>query len=75
MGTPLPVGDRKACQAIGGVSKTWRRLRIGRHRLCGPTVPRFRKYLVFYRVDDDVIDIIRVLHSARDLPTILESES
>lgn len=39
------------------------------------SVPRFRKYLVFYRVEDDVIDIIRVIHGARDLPTILESET
>lgn len=28
------------------------------------------RYLVFYRVDDDVVLIVRVLHSARDLDTL-----
>lgn len=30
----------------------------------------FGKYLVFYHEDEDSITIIRVLHGARDLPTI-----
>ena len=38
------------------------------------SVPRFRKYLVFYRVEDDVIDIVRIIHGARDLPGILGRE-
>ena len=39
------------------------------------TIPRFRKFLVFYRFEGDVIDIVRILHGARDLPAILERDS
>jgi toxin ParE1/3/4 len=35
----------------------------------------FEKYLIFYRTQDDEIEIIRVIHGARDIETILESES
>jgi len=32
----------------------------------------FNRYLVFYRVgDDDVVNVVRVLHSARDILSIL----
>lgn len=29
-------------------------------------VRRFRKYLMFYRVHEDTVDILRVLHGSRD---------
>jgi toxin ParE1/3/4 len=32
----------------------------------------FRKYLIFYRVDDDAVRIIRVVHGARDLPILFD---
>jgi toxin ParE1/3/4 len=35
------------------------------------SVPRYTNYLVFYRVTETEIDIIRVLHGARDLPRVL----
>lgn len=38
------------------------------------TVRRFRKYLVFYLPLADGIDIVRVLHGARDIPPIIEQE-
>ena len=38
-------------------------------------IPGFEKYLIFYRPTDDVIDVLRVLHSARDIFSILEEES
>jgi toxin ParE1/3/4 len=31
----------------------------------------FRNYLVFYRVEGGVVEIVRVLHGARDIPSIL----
>jgi toxin ParE1/3/4 len=37
-------------------------------------VSRFRKYLVFYRRVADGIEIVRVLHGARDIPNILAGE-
>ncbi|APW64303.1 type II toxin-antitoxin system RelE/ParE family toxin [Paludisphaera borealis] len=45
-------------------------------RLAGLRVWRiegFEKHLIFYRHGDDGIDIVRVLHGARDIPSILES--
>ncbi len=34
----------------------------------------FEKYLIFYLVLEDVIDIVRVLHAAQDIAAILEME-
>ncbi len=34
-------------------------------------VPNFRNHLVFYRYDDDKVEVARVLHGARDIETIL----
>jgi toxin ParE1/3/4 len=36
--------------------------------------PHFKLYLVFYRTTADGIEIVRVLHGARDLPGILRGE-
>src|SRR3979411_409425 len=30
----------------------------------------FKNYLIFYRVDADMVEVVRVLHGARDLPTV-----
>jgi toxin ParE1/3/4 len=38
-------------------------------------VRRFRNYLIFYRPIDGGIHVIRVLHAARDIATILEGEA
>lgn len=40
---------------------------------CG-RIGRFRNYLVFYRAIDNGIEVIRVLHAARDLEAILDEE-
>jgi len=34
----------------------------------------FTKWLIFYRPSDDAIEVLRVLHGARDLHTILSDE-
>jgi toxin ParE1/3/4 len=34
-------------------------------------VPRFKKYLVFYRSVEGGIEVLRVLHGARDIPSLL----
>lgn len=36
-------------------------------------VPRFANYLIFYRVTEEAIQIIRVLHGARDIERLLEN--
>lgn len=34
---------------------------------------RFEKYLVFYRVQEDALHIVRVVHGARDLPALFST--
>jgi toxin ParE1/3/4 len=36
---------------------------------------RFEKYLVFYRALERSVDVVRVLHSSRDIRRILEEET
>jgi len=36
------------------------------------SLPRFENWVVFYVVRGDTIEVLRVLHSARDIPSILE---
>ena len=47
--------------------------RLGELRKCA--VAGFRRYLVFYGIDGDAVEVIRVLHGARDLPSVLEDET
>ena len=35
-------------------------------------VPRFEHWLIFYRLDDNKLTVVRVLHGARDIPSILK---
>jgi toxin ParE1/3/4 len=45
-------------------------------RLAGLRVSRiegFEKYLVFYRPVDDGIEVVRIIHAARDLGGVLDS--
>jgi toxin ParE1/3/4 len=37
-------------------------------------IPGFERHLIFYRPIQDGIEIIRVLHAARDIDAILEQE-
>ncbi len=46
-------------------------------RLAGLRVGRiegFEKHLIFYRPDIDGIEIVRVIHAARDIDRVLESD-
>jgi toxin ParE1/3/4 len=37
-------------------------------------IPKFEKYLLLYRVHADTIEIVRVVHGARDLPALFEED-
>ena len=37
-------------------------------------VPRFDSYLVFYRLAGEWVEIVRVLHGARDIEALFETE-
>ena len=38
-------------------------------------VAGYRNYLVFYRIDADMVEIVRVLHGARDIPALLMEDA
>lgn len=38
------------------------------------SIPGFEKFLIFYRVTDSAVEILRVLHSAREIDKIIEQE-
>lgn len=35
-------------------------------------VDRFKNYLIFYRDEGNILRIVRVIHGARDIPTLLK---
>jgi len=37
-------------------------------------VKGFNKHLIFYLTQEDRIEVVRILHAARDLPTLLDRE-
>ena len=37
-------------------------------------VPKFSRYLIFYQVTEDSIRVLRVLHGARDIPSLFEDD-
>lgn len=38
------------------------------------SIPDFPNHLIFYRVAESGVEIVRILHAARDIPGILEAE-
>ncbi|MGD0768048.1 MAG: type II toxin-antitoxin system RelE/ParE family toxin [Tepidisphaeraceae bacterium] len=38
------------------------------------SVVKFDNYLIFYRIEADVVEIVRVLHAARDIPSALADD-
>jgi toxin ParE1/3/4 len=57
------------------VGARWDRPVAGAEELRVWPVSRFRTFLVFYRPTQDGIQIVRVLHGARDLDAILGSDA
>jgi len=37
-------------------------------------VPKYENYLIVYTVSDACVEVIRILHTSRDLPKLLDSE-
>jgi toxin ParE1/3/4 len=63
------------CQALprnplAGVRRDYGRAALAGLRMIGVT--GFANYLIFYRVYPEAIQIIRVLHGARDIPNVLD---
>jgi toxin ParE1/3/4 len=75
------VAHRYAIALAGAYERIRRMPEIGVLRAYGPRglrairvwpVPGFQRFLVFYRVTPRTVEIVRVLHSARDIPRVLK---
>lgn len=55
----------------------WARYELDHSKLANVrkrAVGGFRNYLVFYQIGADVVEIIRVLHGARDIPSAIAGD-
>ena len=66
------VFDQLALMPEMGSPRTFRNPALAGVRLW--RIPGFERYLIFYRPIQDGIEVIRVLHAARDINAILEQE-
>lgn len=71
----LDAVDQTIDQTIANNPRIGVKRDYGRPTLAGfrmIAVRDFENYLVFYRIDGQVLRIIRVLHGARDIPNVLD---
>ena len=62
---------------IAGMPGIGERWRSTNPRLAGLRVWRvehFEKHMIFYRPADDGVEIVRIIHGARDVASVLESD-
>jgi toxin ParE1/3/4 len=60
--------DQLARMPNMGKARTFRNSRLQDMRMF--PVPKFHKYLIFYRLIQEGIEVVRVVHGARDLPVL-----
>ena len=60
--------------AMPGIGTLWGSERPALDAVRFFPVTRFRNHLIFYRQVEGGIEVVRVLHGARELPAILEAE-
>lgn len=59
------------CERIGASPMAY----VGKHDLVpGLRMAALGRYVIFFRVLDDMVRIERVLHSARNLPTVIQQD-
>jgi toxin ParE1/3/4 len=64
-------------EKLGAMPEIGRRRSFRHPSLAGVrswAIPGFEKHVIFYRVAQDRVDVLRVIHAARDLRSILGSE-
>ena len=64
--------ERLAQMPLIGVERTFQNPRLTGIRMW--FVQGFERHLIFYRVLDDEVEILRVLHAARDIEGIFDDE-
>jgi toxin ParE1/3/4 len=64
---------QEACSALLDLPEMGSRRHFGNPNLRGLRmllVPKFEKYLIFYLNTDDGLEVVRVIHGARDIPAL-----
>jgi toxin ParE1/3/4 len=72
------VAAEETFQLLGRMTGIGKLCRFSNPQLLGIRqypVKGFKNYLIFYRATDSEVEILRVLHGARDLKAILEEDS
>jgi toxin ParE1/3/4 len=69
------VAIENACETLGALPEIGSAYNLADSELKGLRMlplRKFKKYLIFYRIsaEESVTEIVRVVHSARDLPTL-----
>ncbi len=62
-------------QKLAKAPKMGKPCQFSNPRLAGirqQAIKGFRRFLIFYRIADDKVEILRVIHGARDLESILD---
>jgi toxin ParE1/3/4 len=62
---------------LGEIPQMGKFCQFSDHDLAGirqQAIKGFRKYLIFYRLTDEGVEILRVIHGARDIEAILEED-
>jgi toxin ParE1/3/4 len=68
---------RESCERIAAMPEIGRSQETYSPKLVGMRrwhVKGFDKFLIFYRILPDEIEILRIVHGARDLPTLLADD-
>ena len=63
---------RDACEALGDFPRMYRL--VPRHELSGIRRKPYGNYLIFYRLATDTVEIIHIVHGARDYDALLFPE-
>lgn len=66
--------EARKIAAMPGLGALWFEAGDQLSDLRGCIISGFRKYIIFYRAVSDQIEVVRVLHGARDLKPAIRSE-
>ena len=72
------VAAEKTFQLLGRMPGIGKLCRFSNPQLSGIRqypIKGFKNYLIFYRATDSEVEVLRVLHGARDLEAILDEDS
>ena len=64
----------KKISEFPGIGPEWRSSRSDLRGVRMWSIPQFPKLIIFYRKTDEVLEVIRILHTSRDIPGLLSKD-